>query len=52
MIEQALSFGPDEYKRIFSLLAEFDTGIKTGRYDDSKAGFQVFCYRIAKGDLQ
>jgi DNA polymerase III delta subunit len=51
MIEQAVSFGPDQYKRIFSLLAEFDTGIKTGRYDDSKAGFQVFCYRIAKGDL-
>jgi DNA polymerase III delta subunit len=52
MIEQALSFGPEQYKRIFSLLAEFDTGIKTGRYDDSKAGFQLICYRIAKGDLQ
>jgi DNA polymerase III delta subunit len=52
MIKQALSFGPEQYKRIFSLLAEFDTGIKTGRYDDSKAGFQLICYRIAKGDLQ
>ena len=52
MVDQALSFGPDQYKRIFSLLAEFDTGLKTGRYDDSKAGFQLFCYRIVRGEGQ
>jgi hypothetical protein len=51
LIDQAVSFTYENYRRIFSLLAEFDTGIKTGRYDDSKAGFQVFCYRIVKGDL-
>ncbi|HUI92147.1 MAG TPA: hypothetical protein VLX68_07870 [Chitinivibrionales bacterium] len=49
LIEQALSFTAGQYKRIFCLLAEFDTGLKTGRYDDSKAGFQVFCYRIVRG---
>jgi DNA polymerase III delta subunit len=50
LIDQALSFTFDQYKRIFALLADFDTGIKTGRFDDSKTGFQVFCYRIAKGE--
>jgi DNA polymerase III delta subunit len=50
LVEQVLSFGPDDYKRIFALLAEFDSGLKTGRYDDSKTGFQVFCYRIVRGD--
>ncbi len=50
IIDQAMSFSLDQYKRVFSLLAEYDTGIKTGRFDDSKAGFQVFCYRIAKGE--
>ena len=31
--------------------AEFNPGIKTGRYYDSKAEFQAFCYMIVKGDL-
>ncbi len=51
LIDQAVSFTYENYRRIFSLLAEFDTGIKTGRFDDSKAGFQVFCYRIVKGNV-
>jgi len=49
LIDQAVSFTESQYKRIFSQLAEFDTGIKTGKFDDSKTGFQVFCYKIAKG---
>jgi DNA polymerase III delta subunit len=49
LVDQALSFSFGHYKRVFSLLSEFDSGIKTGRFDDSKAGFQVFCYRIVKG---
>ncbi len=49
LVDQALSFNFDHYKRVFSLLSEFDSGIKTGRFDDSKTGFQVFCYRIVKG---
>ena len=32
LIDQAVSFTYENYRRIFSLLAEFDTGIKTGRY--------------------
>jgi|WetSurMetagenome_2_1015567.scaffolds.fasta_scaffold00077_25 DNA polymerase III delta subunit len=48
LIEQAVSFSYRGYRRIFALLAEFDTGIKTGRYDDSKTGFQIFCQRIIR----
>jgi hypothetical protein len=49
LVDHALSFSFSHYKRIFSLLADFDSGVKTGRFDDSKAGFQVFCCRIVKG---
>jgi DNA polymerase III delta subunit len=51
MVEQAISFKPGHYKKIFSLLSDFDIGLKTGRYDEAKSGFQVFCYRIVRGDV-
>ncbi len=50
LVDQSLSFTLSHYKRIFELLAEFDSGVKTGKVDDAKAGFQVFCYRIVRGE--
>jgi DNA polymerase III delta subunit len=51
IVDQALSFETEQYRAIFSLLKEYDTGLKTGRVDDSKTGFELFCYRLVKGEL-
>jgi len=48
VVDQALTFEYRDYKRIFAWLYDFDTGIKTGRIDDSKIGFQLLCYKIFK----
>jgi DNA polymerase III delta subunit len=49
IVYQALSFETKNYSAIFTALKEYDTGLKTGKVDDSKTGFQLFCYRIVKG---
>jgi DNA polymerase III delta subunit len=46
VIQQALSFREQDFKKIFKWLGEYDIGIKTGRIDDSKIGFQLLCYKI------
>jgi DNA polymerase III delta subunit len=46
VVQQALSFREQDYKKIFKWLGEYDIGIKTGRIDDSKIGFQLLCYKI------
>jgi DNA polymerase III delta subunit len=46
IVEQSLAFNNKEYMKIFSLLKEFDVGLKTGKHDDSKTSFQLFCYKI------
>jgi DNA polymerase III delta subunit len=51
IVDQAMSYETEHYKAIFSLLKEYDVGLKTGKADDSKTGFQLFCYRIARGGL-
>jgi DNA polymerase III delta subunit len=48
IVQQALSFREQDYKKIFKWLEEYDIGIKTGRIDDSKTGFQLLCYKIYK----
>jgi DNA polymerase III delta subunit len=48
IVDQALTFEYSDYKRIFAWLFDFDVGIKTGRIDDSKIGFQLLCYKIFK----
>ncbi len=49
IVDQALSFETKQYKAIFAMLNEYDRGLKTGKADDSKTGFELFCYRIARG---
>jgi DNA polymerase-3 subunit delta len=51
IVDQAISYGAKEYKAIFALLKEYDTGLKSGKADNSKTGFQLFCYRLVKGGL-
>jgi hypothetical protein len=46
IVQQALSFTEQNYKKIFNWLEEYDIGIKTGRIDVSKIGFQLLCYKI------
>jgi len=46
LTQQALSFTEAHFKKIFGWLKEHDIGIKTGRMDDSKIGFQLLCYKI------
>jgi DNA polymerase III delta subunit len=48
IVQQASSFREQDYKKIFKWLEEYDIGIKTGRIDDSKIGFQLLCYKIFK----
>jgi len=48
IVDQALSYGTDDYRAIFGMLKEYDTGLKTGRADGSKTEFQLFCYRIIR----
>jgi DNA polymerase III delta subunit len=50
IVDQALSYESTQYRAIFTLLKEYDTGMKTGKADDSKTGFQLFCYRIIRQD--
>lgn len=50
VLSQAQSFTPAHFKRIFSWLFEYDRGIKTGRIDDSKTGFQLLCFKISRVD--
>jgi DNA polymerase III delta subunit len=53
LVGQSCHFTEAQYKKIFKSLGEYDIGIKTGRIDDSKTGFQLLCYRIFKsGDIQ
>jgi DNA polymerase III delta subunit len=51
VVDQALSYTPAQYRRIFALLAEYDRGLKTGRIDDSKTTFELFCFKIMRADL-
>jgi DNA polymerase III delta subunit len=51
IVDQALTYETNRYKAIFAMLKEYDTGLKTGKADDSKTGFQLFCYRIVRGGL-
>jgi DNA polymerase III delta subunit len=51
IVDQALSFETKQYKAIFAMLKDYDTGLKTGRADDSKTGFELFCYRIVRDGL-
>jgi DNA polymerase III delta subunit len=51
IVDQALSYETKQFKAIFAMLKEYDTGLKTGKADGSKTGFQLFCYRIVKGEL-
>jgi len=46
LVEQSMSFDFYDYKRIFSLINDFDIGIKSGAYEDPKIAFQLFCYKI------
>ena len=46
MVGQSKSFSEADYAKIFKWLKEYDVGIKTGRSDDSKIGFQLLCYKI------
>jgi DNA polymerase III delta subunit len=48
LTQQAMSFTEAQYKKIFGLLRDHDIGIKTGRIDDSKIGFQLLCFKIFK----
>ena len=48
LVRQAGSFTEAHYKKIFPWLKEYDIGVKTGRIDDSKIGFQLLCYKIVK----
>jgi DNA polymerase III delta subunit len=48
IVDQALSFETKQYKAIFAMLKDYDTGLKTGRADDSKTGFQLFCFRLIR----
>ena len=49
IVQQSLSFTEEHYKKIFRWLGDYDIGIKTGRIDDDKTGFQLLCYKIFKG---
>jgi DNA polymerase III delta subunit len=46
MVGQSKSFSEADYAQIFKWLKDYDVGIKTGRVDDSKIGFQLLCYKI------
>jgi DNA polymerase III delta subunit len=51
IVDQAMSYETTHFKAIFKMLKEYDTGLKTGKADDSKTGFQLFCYRIVRQDV-
>jgi DNA polymerase III delta subunit len=51
IVDQALSFETNHYKSIFKILKDYDAGLKTGRADDSKTGFELVCYSIVRGVL-
>jgi hypothetical protein len=46
IVPQAMSFSPENYTAILGWLKEYDIGIKTGKFNDSKTGFQILCYKI------
>jgi DNA polymerase III delta subunit len=46
LVPQALSFTEAHYKMIFQWLGDYDVGVKTGRIEDDKTGFQLLCYKI------
>jgi DNA polymerase III delta subunit len=48
VVQQALSFTEEHYKKIFRWLGDYDVGIKTGRTDDDKTGFELLCYKIIR----
>jgi DNA polymerase III delta subunit len=48
IVSQASQFTGEQYRKIFRWLGDYDIGIKTGKIDDSKTGFQLLCYRIYK----
>jgi len=48
IVQQSMSFTFSQYTTIFGMLKEYDTGIKTGRIDDSKIGLQLLCYSMIK----
>jgi len=49
IVDQALLFNEKDYAAIFTMLKEFDVGIKTGKVTDDKTGFQLFCFQIMRG---
>jgi DNA polymerase III delta subunit len=48
IVEQTRGFTGEELAAILSWLAEFDTGIKTGRIEQTKISLQTLCYRIVR----
>lgn len=51
VLDQCLAYTPEQFRHIFALLAEYDFGLKTGRIDDSKTTFELFCFKIMRADL-
>lgn len=51
IVEQADRFTDKELAAILSWLVEFDTGIKTGRVEQSHSSLQALCYRIVRARL-
>jgi len=48
IMEQAGRFTDEECAAILSWLVEFDTGIKTGRVEQTQSSLQALCYRIVR----
>lgn len=46
IVKLSTGFSMAQYTGIFTLLADHDVGVKTGKIDDSKLNMQWLCYRI------
>ncbi len=50
IVDHAMGFEPNQYRMIFSMLRDYDIGLKTGKADNSKTGFEIFCYGIVRAE--
>jgi DNA polymerase III delta subunit len=48
IVDHAMGFERNHYRMIFSMLRDYDIGLKTGKADNSKTGFELFCYALVR----
>ena len=49
IVDQARVFSDEELVGIFTMLLDFDIGVKTGRVEPSATALQMLCYKLIRG---